>query len=173
MAPSNYTLQDSHSTPLLSEPRTPDDADQQLHQQQLYPPTKPPRRPFLNRNSWIVAAALLLIFIGLLAVPKPGPRDPEDFNDGYDENGPVPDVKDICAQPLGKGLPDDDLTRELAVALRSDEFLRQSAKRLTGAVRVRTESFDDMGLVGKDPRWDVFGEFHDFLEKTFPKMSAP
>ena len=32
----------------------------------------------------------------------------------------------------------------------------------------RTESFDDMEPVGVDPRWDVFGPFHDYLQQAFP-----
>jgi hypothetical protein len=35
-----------------------------------------------------------------------------------------------------------------------------------------TESYDDMGPVGVDPRWDVFGPFHDYLLKAFPLVYA-
>lgn len=172
MPPSKYSAVDAHSIPLLSdnqpedEERTPDSSTDPL-----YPPVKPPRRPVLNRYSWIIAAALLLIFIGLLAVPKPsGPDEQDEFDDGYDENGPVPDIKKICVQPAVKTLPDDELSRQLAATMESEDYLRKSVERMTGAVRVRTESFDDMGPVGEDPRWDVFGEFHEFLERTFPRV---
>jgi Gly-Xaa carboxypeptidase len=50
----------------------------------------------------------------------------------------------------------------------SDEFFDKSLKRMQGAVRIPTESFDDMGPVGEDPRWDVFKEFHAYLEESFP-----
>ncbi|KAF8963413.1 hypothetical protein BDZ97DRAFT_1758669 [Flammula alnicola] len=39
---------------------------------------------------------------------------------------------------------------------------------LARAVRVPTESFDNMDPVGTDPRWDAFGPFHDYLLGTFP-----
>jgi Gly-Xaa carboxypeptidase len=32
----------------------------------------------------------------------------------------------------------------------------------------RTESYDHMQPVGVDPRWDVFGPFHDYLLQAFP-----
>ena len=32
----------------------------------------------------------------------------------------------------------------------------------------RTESYDHMEPVGVDPRWDVFGPFHDYLLESFP-----
>ncbi|KAJ8125395.1 hypothetical protein O1611_g8244 [Lasiodiplodia mahajangana] len=39
---------------------------------------------------------------------------------------------------------------------------------MAGAIRIKTESFDDMGAIGDDARWDVFFEFAAYLEKTFP-----
>src|SRR5277367_1285308 len=162
---SKYTNPDAHSIPLLSSTQPDDEERQPLDSSPhlLYPPINPPRRPVLNRYSWIVAATLLIIFIGLLAIPKPDPhnQDDVDFDDGYDETGPIPDVNGICAQPTMRVFPDDELTRELALTLESEEYLRESVERLSGAVQCRTESFDDMGVVGEDPRWEVFREFHE------------
>ena len=39
---------------------------------------------------------------------------------------------------------------------------------LSQAVQIPTEIFDDMGPVDQDPRWKVFGTFHDYLEASFP-----
>ena len=50
----------------------------------------------------------------------------------------------------------------------SDAFRNQSIKRLSGAVQIPTQSFDDLGPVGEDPRWDIFYSFADYLAKTFP-----
>lgn len=52
--------------------------------------------------------------------------------------------------------------------LQSDEFRNKSIERLAGAVRVPTQSFDDLSDVGVDPRWDIFYSFADYLSKTFP-----
>lgn len=30
--------------------------------------------------------------------------------------------------------------------------------------------FDEWGPVGKDSHWKPFGDFHDYLEKKFPKV---
>ncbi|WWC64487.1 uncharacterized protein I303_107097 [Kwoniella dejecticola CBS 10117] len=43
-------------------------------------------------------------------------------------------------------------------------------KRLQEAIRIPTQMYDEMGPVDEDPRWKIFAEFHDFLEKTFPKV---
>jgi Gly-Xaa carboxypeptidase len=56
--------------------------------------------------------------------------------------------------------------------LQSDTFRNKSIARLSGAVQIPTESFDDMGDVGKDPRWDIFGPFAAYLENTFPLVHS-
>ncbi|KAJ6621388.1 hypothetical protein B0H10DRAFT_1790028 [Mycena sp. CBHHK59/15] len=52
-----------------------------------------------------------------------------------------------------------------------DELFKSSVyDRLGGAVRIPTESYDDMKPVGEDHRWDIFQNFHDFLESSFPRI---
>lgn len=52
--------------------------------------------------------------------------------------------------------------------LQSDAFRNRSIARLSGAVQVPTQSYDDLGAVGEDPRWDIFYSFAGYLTKTFP-----
>lgn len=52
----------------------------------------------------------------------------------------------------------------------TDAFRDIVAARLTGSVRIPTVTYDSMGHVGKDPRWDIFYEHSDYLKKTFPRM---
>jgi len=52
----------------------------------------------------------------------------------------------------------------------SETFRNASAARLSGAVQVKSESFDDLGAIGDDPRWDVFYNLHAYLESTFPQI---
>lgn len=52
----------------------------------------------------------------------------------------------------------------------SDEFKEGSIGRLSGAVQIPSESFDDLGPIGEDPRWDVMFKFADYLKKIFPRV---
>lgn len=52
--------------------------------------------------------------------------------------------------------------------LLSDDFRKLAIERLSGAVQIPTQSYDDMGEVGADPRWDIFNSFADYLAKTYP-----
>lgn len=56
--------------------------------------------------------------------------------------------------------------------LKSNAFREVAVRRLSGAVKIPTESFDDMGDIGADPRWDVFYSFADYLSQTFPLAHA-
>ncbi|KAH9975657.1 carboxypeptidase S [Russula compacta] len=49
-----------------------------------------------------------------------------------------------------------------------DAFTTRVVAWLGGAVRARTESYDNMGPVGVDERWEAFGSFHDYLLQSFP-----
>ncbi|KAK4183068.1 hypothetical protein QBC35DRAFT_394665 [Podospora australis] len=78
------------------------------------------------------------------------------------------DFKSQCVQPdqlfPGKEAGLDKLYDRIS----SSEFRNLSINRLSGAIQVRTESFDDMGAVGQDKRWDIFYDFHRYLEASFP-----
>ncbi|KAI1416997.1 carboxypeptidase S [Hypoxylon sp. FL1857] len=54
----------------------------------------------------------------------------------------------------------------------SSQQLQLQVQRLSKAVRVPTESYDDNGGVDEDPRWDTFGEFHRVLKQMFPLVHS-
>ena len=86
--------------------------------------------------------------------------------DNYDlGNAPAcPQYSPIKPQSETRAKFEQDLVSDLS----TDDFFVASIKRLQGAVNIPTESYDDMKPVGDDPRWSVFVDFHDYLEKTFP-----
>ncbi|KAF9649050.1 carboxypeptidase S [Thelephora ganbajun] len=43
---------------------------------------------------------------------------------------------------------------------------------LSGAIQIATESYDNMGPVGEDSRWEAFGPFHDYLSGAFPLVHS-
>lgn len=56
--------------------------------------------------------------------------------------------------------------------LESDAFRTLAIQRLSGAVQIPTQSYDEMDDVGDDPRWDVFFTFAEYLKETFPLVHA-
>ncbi|GAA5847109.1 hypothetical protein JCM9279_002692 [Rhodotorula babjevae] len=66
-------------------------------------------------------------------------------------------------EPLNVGVdwrPEDD-----------EAYKTLAVERLQGAVRIPTESFDDM-LGPEDPRFAIMGDLHAYFERTFPRVYA-
>ncbi|KAF6761486.1 carboxypeptidase s [Ephemerocybe angulata] len=49
-----------------------------------------------------------------------------------------------------------------------ENFKLEAVKSLQMAVRIRTESFDNMEEIGEDTRWLIFKDFRSYLEDRFP-----
>lgn len=58
--------------------------------------------------------------------------------------------------------------RTMDASILSPTFQNEAIVRMSNAVQVRTETFDDMGTLEEDSRWEVFFEFAEFLRGTFP-----
>lgn len=56
--------------------------------------------------------------------------------------------------------------------LLSDKFRNETVARMSGAVQIPTQSYDDMGEANEDERWDIFYELAAYLEKTFPLVHS-
>lgn len=80
------------------------------------------------------------------------------------------DFKAGCAQPEPLTPSKDEALDKAYEHLTSDAFRSAAIKHLSGAVQVKTESFDDLGEVGEDARWEVFYKFHEYLAETFPRL---
>jgi Gly-Xaa carboxypeptidase len=75
-----------------------------------------------------------------------------------------------CAQPAPLFPGNDDEVNRAYDHVSSESFRNGTIIRLSGAVRVPTQSFDDMGAIGEDKRWDVMYDFADYLKNTFPRV---
>ena len=82
-------------------------------------------------------------------------------NDGFESWCPLADPKDLINRDDGFK-PSSDFT--------SPGSLKNQVERLSAAVRVPTESFDDNGDVDIDPRWKPFDELHRVLKDLFPMV---
>ncbi|KZS99469.1 uncharacterized protein LAESUDRAFT_816936 [Laetiporus sulphureus 93-53] len=61
-----------------------------------------------------------------------------------------------------------DLLSELEQEYAIKQFREYAIESLSGAVRIPTEMYDDIDPPGQDPRWDIFGQMHEYLEGRFP-----
>jgi Gly-Xaa carboxypeptidase len=56
--------------------------------------------------------------------------------------------------------------------LEDKSYSKKAMDRLSRSVQIATVSFDDMGEVGKDPRFEGVANFNNFLDDEFPTMSV-
>lgn len=123
------------------------------------------RRP-IWKSSWLLAPVATVIYLIFISLPGSSlsrwiPR----------QQNASARSRAICVQPAA--LFPSNKSSELDRAyehLASDAFRNATVDHLAGAVKVKTQTFDDLGEVGEDPRWEVFFEFSAYLEKTFPLL---
>ncbi len=112
-----------------------------------------------------LAILLAILLTAYLVTPHGYPRP---FGKGRHHD----DLKNRCFQPNPiLPSPNNKLDRSYDF-ISSPAFHNATIERLSGAVRVKSESFDDLGDIGKDPRWEVFFVFYAYLEKTFPLIHS-
>ncbi|KAI0954058.1 hypothetical protein AcW1_006673 [Taiwanofungus camphoratus] len=92
-----------------------------------------------------------------------------DFLGPISQNNEVP----LCPQ-VPALIPEKhgELWQDLGGTFGGQAFLDRAVNWLAGAVRIPTESYDEMLPVGEDPRWEAFGPFHDYLLSAFPQTHA-
>ncbi|KAF8141978.1 hypothetical protein EV363DRAFT_1425979 [Boletus edulis] len=89
------------------------------------------------------------------------------------ESESVAGLDDLCPQVEALTPPQHEaLLRSLDQEFGSTEFKLKAYESLGGAVRIPTESYDDLGLPSEDPRWEIEAKFHEYLESRFPKVHA-
>ncbi|CAK7236755.1 hypothetical protein SBRCBS47491_009743 [Sporothrix bragantina] len=110
---------------------------------------------------WLLVLLLGAVYLTVSDVVAPFWRD-------QDRSSLSPSPQAVCVQPAALFPYEDGKLDEAYKHLSSDAFRSKTIERLSGAVQIKTETFDDLGEVGEDRRWDVFFGFYDYLEQTFP-----
>ncbi|KAI5999721.1 hypothetical protein EDD15DRAFT_76890 [Pisolithus albus] len=82
-------------------------------------------------------------------------------------------LANVCPQ-VPKLIPQKnlDIWESLGATYDTDAFKAKAVNWLSEAVQVPTESYDSLGPVGTDPRWEKFYAFHAYLQKAFPLVHA-
>ncbi|KAF4549645.1 Carboxypeptidase S-like protein [Elsinoe fawcettii] len=88
---------------------------------------------------------------------------------GHDEA----DLAGLCPQVDAlKPQIQTELFSSLDEKLASAAFRNASVRRLSDLVKIPSISYDDMGEVGKDDRFEIFYEVEKYLEKTYPLVHS-
>jgi Gly-Xaa carboxypeptidase len=117
-----------------------------------------------RRKAFSAIAVLALLLTWHIALPL---IDFEDISDAFRWHEAISRSQCPQVDPLRPQHRREELLK-MEHYLASDDFRNASIARLSGAVQIPTESYDDLGEVGKDKRWEIFFDFAAYLEKTYP-----
>lgn len=86
-----------------------------------------------------------------------------------DETAPSLSLEAQCPQvdPFFPTITTDALST-MEDYIDSTKFRNETIARMAGAIQIPTESYDDLGPVGEDKRWDTMYDLAAYLETTFP-----
>ncbi|KAI0205213.1 peptidase family M20/M25/M40 [Astrocystis sublimbata] len=129
----------------------------------------PAPRATAPKPRWRSAAAFLLHAILLALVFKTSFGIYHRYTAGEDPFS----SREKCPQtePLMPSQQSDALS-EMEHYLSSDKFRNDTVEHVAGAVRIPTPSFDDIGPIGEDPRWETMYTLADYLKSTFPLVHS-
>ncbi|KAG8827295.1 hypothetical protein FRC19_004501 [Serendipita sp. 401] len=101
----------------------------------------------------LVLPLLWLIDVEMPEIRWPGYKDPHEQH--------------FCPQ-VDALYPSGELAAEVIRVLDSKKFETTAIEALSAAVKIATQTFDIMGPIGKDPAWEVFDTFQEYLRSSFP-----
>lgn len=52
----------------------------------------------------------------------------------------------------------------------SVKYQQDIIKKLTGIIQIPSESYDSLGSIGEDDRWDIFFQVEDYIKVTYPTV---
>ncbi|KAG1746627.1 uncharacterized protein EDB91DRAFT_1118030 [Suillus paluster] len=134
---------------------------------EFLPGVLPPRRTSSGRilalRTGLVVLAVFASTFLWKASHGIGPHRPHQQNNNAEI---CPQVSELVPKSNGA------LWKTLGDTYETDAFKTRAVDWLAGAVRIPTESYDQMGPVGTDPRWEKFGAFHDYLLQSFPLVHS-
>lgn len=131
---------------------------------------RPPIENVPRRRPWkivaVVAGLALLARFGLHSHSHSHSSHGHHGKHGKPGNGPtVPQCPQV--EPLFP-IQKSDALAEMDDYIASAAFHNATIARMAGAVQIPTQSYDDMGVIGEDKRWDIMYDLAAYLEKTFP-----
>ncbi|TGJ81242.1 hypothetical protein E0Z10_g7521 [Xylaria hypoxylon] len=129
----------------------------------------PPPRAAAVRSRWRSVGTLVRNAIVLAVILKTSFAFYQRWTAGEDSSASV--VKCPQVGPLVPGQESPALSK-MEDYFQSDKFRNETIKRLAGAIRIPTQSYDDLGPVGEDSRWDTMYDLADYLKSTFPLVHS-
>ncbi|KAI1284705.1 peptidase family M20/M25/M40 [Xylaria sp. FL0933] len=125
----------------------------------------PPPRAAAVQSRWKFIGAIVLHAVAFTVILKTSFELYQYLTAGEDSSTSM----EKCPQ-IDAIVPDHQTPAlsEMEEYVLSHKFRDETVQRMAGAIHIPTQSYDDLGPVGEDSRWDTMYDFADYLESTFP-----
>lgn len=124
-----------------------------------------------NKGRLIGAKSLCLLLLIVVLCAHQGQRFSQDRQRAtQDETTTGSDYR--CEQYAALQPNSSAQVLEVFNAIGGEDYRRTSANLLAGAVKIATVSYDDMGSVGDDTRWEIFADLALYYKRSFPRVHA-
>lgn len=77
----------------------------------------------------------------------------------------------ICQQAPKLSPKNKQVEQFLRDTVESSAYHDEIIQKLTGIIRIPSESYDDLGPIGTDPRWDIFYQIEDYIKTHYPTLT--
>ncbi|KAI0388059.1 carboxypeptidase S [Hypomontagnella monticulosa] len=129
------------------------------------------RKPYSKSRKLLFCSLVFLCLLSLYYGPSSWSRAKHCLNaPSSSDRSHRHDPENWCPLPNVTAPGDDGF--KPSEYLMDSQHLELQVQRLSAAVKVPTESFDDNGEVDEDPRWETFQDFHNVLEQLFPLVHS-
>jgi Gly-Xaa carboxypeptidase len=76
----------------------------------------------------------------------------------------------VCQQVPKLSPKNKKVERFIRDKVESPEYHKEIINKLSEIIRIPSESYDELGLIGKDDRWDIFYEVEDYIKAKYPTV---
>lgn len=81
-----------------------------------------------------------------------------------------PGSQGVCPQVPKLSPQNSQVESFIRNQVESPEYQKEIISKLSGIIQIPSESYDDLGVIGEDDRWDVFYEIENFITAHYPTV---
>ncbi|KAJ5819299.1 hypothetical protein N7474_004890 [Penicillium riverlandense] len=126
------------------------------------------RQDKATTSSWLIRGALAFGLVSALVAILGNPLKLVAPY-GLDKYAPGKE-SGICQQVPKLSPKNTKVEQFVREKVESPEYHREIINKLSGMIRIPSESYDELGPIGEDKRWDIFYQMEDYIKSKYPTV---
>lgn len=76
----------------------------------------------------------------------------------------------VCQQPSKLSPKNTEVEKFIHDKVESEDYHEEIIDKLTGIIQIPSESYDELGPIGIDARWNIFYKMEDYIKSKYPTI---